>query len=268
MTPLAGFGREPAYRTRGPAGGLGVRMTPLAALLAGAVGGALHVVSGPDHLAAVMPLSAGSRWRRAAAVGLAWGVGHGLGVVVLVTLGQIARGWVAVDRIGGGAEVAVGLLLVGLGAMTLQRARRLEVVVHAHPHRFVQPHAHPHVHQHAGDDPHAHVHIADPTVGTIAHAASPQHDTRHHVALAFGVLHGLGGASHLVGLLPSLAFGPAAAALYGVGYLGSAIAMMAGVAAIASVGLGAPGRLRWALFGTGTLAVLVGVFWVGAALRG
>ena len=208
-------------------------MTPLAALLAGALGGVFHVVSGPDHVAAVMPLSAGSPWRRAAAVGLAWGVGHGLGVVVLVGLGQLARGWFDLGRIGGGAEVAVGLLLVGLGAMTLNRARAPERVGHTHP-----------------------------------HAPSARPDRRHHAALAFGVLHGLGGASHLAGLLPSLAFGPAAAALYGVGYLGAAIAMMTGVAAIASLGLAAPGRLRWALVGTGLGAMGVGVFWVGTALAG
>lgn len=248
-------------------------MTPLAALLAGAVGGTVHVVTGPDHLAAVMPLSAGSRWRRAAAVGLAWGVGHGLGVLVLVGLGQLARPWLAIDRIGGGAEVAVGVLLVVLGVMTLRRAQRMEVVVHAHPHvhahRFVTlPRHGGGAHVHDADDPHPHVHFADPTVGSAAHAQSPQHDTRHHAALAFGVLHGLGGTSHLVGLVPSMAFGPAPAALYVAGYLGAAMAVMAAVAGVASAGLARPGRLRWALGGTGALAVVVGLFWVGAALSG
>jgi hypothetical protein len=51
-------------------------------LLSGVVAGLIHVVSGPDHLAAVAPLALSSRtraWRE----GWRWGLGHTSGVLVV-----------------------------------------------------------------------------------------------------------------------------------------------------------------------------------------
>ena len=52
------------------------------AVLAGLAAGLVHVLSGPDHLAAVAPLAADadrSQWR----AGLQWGLGHTAGVMVI-----------------------------------------------------------------------------------------------------------------------------------------------------------------------------------------
>ncbi|MDX1661145.1 MAG: High-affinity nickel transporter, partial [Gemmatimonadota bacterium] len=54
---------------------------------AGLAAGAVHVLMGADHLAAVAPLAAGSR-RRAWRAGFRWGVGHagGVGSIAVVAL--------------------------------------------------------------------------------------------------------------------------------------------------------------------------------------
>ena len=45
----------------------------------GLIAGALHVLAGPDHLAAIAPIAIKSR-AKGASVGASWGWGHGLGV--------------------------------------------------------------------------------------------------------------------------------------------------------------------------------------------
>ena len=54
----------------------------LVEVVAGLAAGALHVWSGPDHLAAVAPLAVRGR-RRSWAVGMRWGIGHSAGVAAV-----------------------------------------------------------------------------------------------------------------------------------------------------------------------------------------
>lgn len=216
------------------------------AFVAGIAAGGTHVVLGPDHLAAVLPLSVG-KGRGAARVGLAWGIGHAGGVVALVIAGQLLRSTVDVDAWSARAESLVGVVLLGLGIATLIRARR--VTVHHHPHEHDD-----------GDHGHVHLHVDDRTVGTEAHPAAPHGHT--HSALGFGLLHGLAGTGHLVGVLPTLALGPVGAAAYTVGYLGSAIAAMTGFGLLAGQIASRPRWLRSALGASGVLAMVVGGVWL------
>jgi hypothetical protein len=48
--------------------------------------GILHVLSGPDHLAALVALSANVGKCRAFSLGIGWGVGHSTGLVVVATI--------------------------------------------------------------------------------------------------------------------------------------------------------------------------------------
>src|SRR5688572_3654911 len=61
-----------------------------AALLAGLAAGLIHVLSGPDHLAAVAPLAGGRgrSWR----AGFLWGLGHSGGVLAVGLLALGLRG--------------------------------------------------------------------------------------------------------------------------------------------------------------------------------
>jgi hypothetical protein len=88
------------------------------AALAGFGAGALHVVSGPDHLAALGPI-AGREPQRAVGLGALWGVGHGVGVLLVAALGRLAGHALDLERLGGWAELVVGAALILLGARAL-----------------------------------------------------------------------------------------------------------------------------------------------------
>lgn len=99
------------------------------AAFAGLAAGLLHVLAGPDHLAAVAPLAADERrpqWR----VGLQWGLGHTAGVLLIGLLLLVFRQTLAIDAISAYSERVVGLALLAIGLWGLRRAR--------------QPHAHSH----------------------------------------------------------------------------------------------------------------------------
>ncbi|MDD9934690.1 MAG: hypothetical protein OXT09_13865, partial [Myxococcales bacterium] len=132
-------------------------------IITGFVAGALHVVSGPDHLAAMAPIAAHDP-KRATVLGLKWGLGHGLGALLLGLLGVLARGAIDVEAVAGWSEFLVGFMLVGIGLWAFHRARGLVVHAHAHEHDG-DAHQHLHVHgrgvheEHSGE-PHEHSHAA------------------------------------------------------------------------------------------------------------
>lgn len=218
------------------------------AFFAGLLAGSAHVVTGPDHLAAVAPLAV-AHPTRAAAAGARWGLGHGLGVVALGALGLAARHAIDIDAWSTVAESLVGFLLIAIGAWAIRRAGRL--VIHDHPHAHDgDRHAHPHLH----------VAVAD-------HDHPDAHRGHRHAPLWIGALHGAAGAGHLFGVLPALALPTLDAALYLAAYLASAIASMAAFAALLGhlARRGRPGLLRRLLQGTGAAAIAVGGVWIGLA---
>jgi hypothetical protein len=67
--------------------------------------------------------------------------------------------------------------------------------------KALQTTVHTHEHEHGGER-HVHVHVHPPKTH---HTAESAH--RHtHAAFGIGILHGLAGSSHLLGILPMLAF--------------------------------------------------------------
>jgi hypothetical protein len=88
---------------------------------AGLLAGALHVVLGPDHLAALTPLSLdapGSAWR----AGLRWGLGHAAAVALVCVPALLLREALPLEALSGLGERLVGISLVGLGTWGLMRA--------------------------------------------------------------------------------------------------------------------------------------------------
>src|SRR5262245_54507753 len=175
--------------------------TKLIVALAGIAAGLVHVLTGPDHLAAITPLAA-SRPRRAARSGFAWGVGHTGGVVVIALLSLLLRDFLPLGRLSAWSERLVGVVLIAIGLWGLRFA--LSSRLHAH------------VHDHDGGR-HAHLHAH-----RAPHDRDPAREHRHsHAAFGVGILHGLAGSSHLLGVLPALALPTRGDALVYVGGFGA-----------------------------------------------
>ena len=89
--------------------------------LAGFAAGCLHVLVGPDHLAAVAPFACASDesaprpWR----TGLRWGVGHSLGVAAVGLAALLFRDLLPLEALSYWSERAVGIVLVGIGTWGL-----------------------------------------------------------------------------------------------------------------------------------------------------
>lgn len=89
-----------------------------------------------DHVVAVSAIVSRERTLRAAApVGIAWGIGHGA-TILLVGGAIIMFGFVVTPRVGLGMELAVGLMLMVVGAVSIQSLgtppRHGQPVTHLH----------------------------------------------------------------------------------------------------------------------------------------
>ena len=105
-------------------------------VLAGLVAGFVHVLSGPDHLAAIAPYAVEAK-RRAWRTGVRWGLGHAAGVFGVGLVILVLRNAFPVEAVSAWGERLVGFVLVGIGLWgvraALDRARRPRAHV-AHPH--------------------------------------------------------------------------------------------------------------------------------------
>ncbi len=139
-----------------------------------------------DHLAAVASLASGGRSRRAILRhGAVWGLGH------MLTLSVFAGAVVLSERavsegLAAWLELAVGVMLILLGASVLYRILRERV--HFHFHRHSGGEVHLHAHSHAQDrGPHR--------LSAHDHGHSRSFPLR---SLLVGMMHGLAGSAALV----------------------------------------------------------------------
>jgi cytochrome c biogenesis protein CcdA len=219
-------------------------------LLVGFLIGVRHAFDA-DHLAAVTTLVVRNPSRRESfRVGMAWGAGHWLMLfaasVVVLAFGQAQHA-----RFAPYFEMAVGVMLVALGADVIRRAvlNRL----HLHGHRHGDGTYHFHVHRHAGEVPHREDRHAHPHAGT-----------RPLRALLVGLVHGLAGSAALLVLSVGAAATLASALFYISAFgLGSMLGM-----AVVSLAVSWPLRLcaeahpRWLngmSIGAGFASIVLGV---------
>ncbi|KAJ4880793.1 high-affinity nickel-transport family protein [Raphanus sativus] len=88
----------------------------------GFLAGCLHTLSGPDHLAALAPLSIGRTSMESAAVGALWGCGHDAGQVIFGLLFLLLKDRLHVEVLQTWGTRIVGLTLVIIGAMGIKEA--------------------------------------------------------------------------------------------------------------------------------------------------
>jgi len=108
-----------------------INMSPAALMgitSGGVLGGALHAIAGPDHLAALLPRCCGQRWWRAGRVGALWGTGHGisatiLGLAAFGLKNQIRFPGRLLDGASSAMEIAIGASLVVIGLLGMKEAR-------------------------------------------------------------------------------------------------------------------------------------------------
>lgn len=230
-------------------------MVSFAPLMAGFSAGSVHVLAGPDHLAAVAPLAATRN--RPWATGLLWGLGHAGGVLLVGAAAVLFRELLPVELLSSWSERLVGVVLIGIGVWGARRAARQSVHAHQHAHDGGQ-HAHLHMHGHPVDAAAAHVHSG---------AGSHTHPTTQ-AAFSVGILHGLAGSAHFLGVLPALGFGTRSAAVAYVAAfgVGTVVAMTAFAALIgwitARFARGGTTFYRLLLYGFSIAAIAIGAYWL------
>ncbi|NLP57869.1 sulfite exporter TauE/SafE family protein [Lutibacter sp. B1] len=161
-------------------------------LFAGILAAMLHVISGPDHLAAVTPFAIESK-KKAWKVGLFWGIGHLLGMLSIGVLFLAFKELIPVEKISEHSEQFVGIILIVLGLWVLYKIfKKDKHHKHTHVHSDGNPiiHKHKHIHQHDKTHNHEHKNLKQ---GNIA-------------SLSFGFIHGLAGVAHFLLFLPVLGF--------------------------------------------------------------
>ena len=163
-------------------------------IFAGLIASVLHVVSGPDHLAAITPLAIETK-RRVWRIGLFWGLGHLAGMLIIGLLFLFFREYLPLDTISSRSEQLVGVVLVGVGLWALYRIYKPKKIhKHPHVHDGVRPYIHIHKHDHGSNDlDHSHSHAQEPRQNNLS-------------SFSIGVLHGIAGISHFLILLPVLGF--------------------------------------------------------------
>jgi len=161
--------------------------------LTGILMSSVHVVTGPDHLAAVTPLAIENR-RKAWHIGFFWGLGHVVGMLLIGMLYLALKEVIHVEKISGYSEYLVGIVLIGIGIWAIIKSVKHFHSHHVHPHYHDKPIPQVHIHRHEHDDEFVHFHEHQKT--------SKQNSI---TALLIGTLHGFAGISHFLLILPTLA---------------------------------------------------------------
>lgn len=238
-----------------PDGG-GLALSLVVALLLGA-----RHATDADHLTAVSTLILSddrSGGRRAAALGLFWGLGHAatlvaFGIPIMMFGAQLP------EVVGRAAEFLVGVVTVFLAVRLLVRWRRGYFHSHQHRHGDMR-HTHPHVHEHAPNTGHPSAHPHRHAEGMGRSPAT---------AFGIGLIHGLGGSAG-VGVLLVASMTDRVSAFTGLLLFSAATALsMALVSAVVGYGLVrgpvAP-RLERVVPAIGTASLLFGVWYALQAL--
>lgn len=222
-------------------------------LIAGMIASVLHVISGPDHLAAVTPIAIETK-RKVWRIGFSWGTGHLLGMLIIGLLFLVFKEVIPVEAISGYSEQLVAVVLIGIGLWSLYKLFYKEKI-----------HSRPHIH--ADGETYVHKHN---NVHTHSHHSK---ETKKNLSSSFsiGVLHGLAGVAHFLLLLPALGFATQSESIqYIIGFaIGTVLAMT--VYTLILGGITKSSTNNKSLLNTirvagGAFALIVGIYWLYLSL--
>jgi len=219
-------------------------------LFIGLIAALVHVLTGPDHLAAVTPLVLEKKskyWK----IGLGWGLGHVIGMLLIGLLFYFFKEQIPVEYISVNSEKFVGFMLVGIGIWAFYRARKNKSKL-----------VYPHVHQ-TENETFIHIHKNE---GKHYH----QQKQEHNIFMSFfiGIIHGFAGISHFILMLPVLGYtSKIDSVLYMIGFaVGIVTAMVLYVSLLYkfSKNFTEKSQIKLVYFQyTGALfACLIGVYWI------
>lgn len=143
----------------------------------------LHVLTGPDHLAAVTPLAVYEKdnvWR----IGTLWGIGHILGMLILGSVFMMFREVLPLENIEKYSEQIVAIVLIGIGVWALYTYFRLNKLIATNPSK-----------EELKKDALEEIGLED-----------EKNRKSNFAIFGIGILHGLAGISHFFLLLPTLGY--------------------------------------------------------------
>ena len=224
-------------------------------LFAGIIAAVLHVISGPDHLAAVTPFAIESK-KKAWKVGLFWGIGHLLGMLSIGVLFLFFKELIPIEKISEHSEQFVGVILIGLGLWIFLKIFKAEKKhKHTHIHAQNNPIIHKHPHKHTAEKVHTHSH-PNLKQGNIA-------------SLSVGFVHGLAGVAHFLLFLPVIGFTSMLdSSKYIIGFgIGTLIAMISFAMVVGKVADFSKQDHNETFFkgirlAGGLFAFIIGIYWV------
>jgi hypothetical protein len=209
--------------------------------------GALHAFDA-DHLAAVTSFIARRPSSRSAfGFAIRWGLGHAA-TLMTVGLAAVLFRLAIAPSIERAAELAVGVMLVGVGLWVLQGLRRGRLMIERHIHD-----GRPHTHLHRPEHPH------------VAPA--------RHSIFWVGALHGLAGSAGLLVIIPVAMLSSVWTVIAYIVMFNVGVSAAMGLYALALGGI--LGRIAdseaarwypWFAGAAGCMTLLLGLTWIGSTL--
>lgn len=225
-------------------------------IYAGLIAAIFHVITGPDHLAAVTPFAIESK-KKAWKVGVFWGLGHLVGMSLIGVLFILFEELIPVEKISAYSEQMVGFVLIFIGIWAFYQVFNTKNKhQHLHVHSEQAPVVHKHSHLHEHGEAHHHEH-------------GKKIKNSYFTSFSVGVLHGLAGVAHFILFLPILGLDSIAASVqYIVGFaFGTVIAMTTYAFVIGKIASLAKKEHNEDFFkgvrlAGGFFAIVIGIYWL------
>ena len=226
-------------------------------LITGFLGALAHVLSGPDHLAAVTPFAIEEK-HKAWKIGLFWGLGHISGMLMIGILFAIFRNYIPIDEVSGYSEFFVGIILIAIGIWAIMKATNSKISTRI-------------FHLHFNDRAYVHSHKGDFHTHDEKRINSKKKVLKNNASAYYvGTIHGFAGIAHFVLFLPVLGFTSSLEiANYLIGFaIGTIVAMVMYAFLLGKIShffhSSNKSMFRNLRIFSGILAIIVGIYWMVA----